>query len=551
MKLRTPLLIAVLSAGAFAVGTVFLWNFFAPVSLSVASRLPPPLPVDMENQLDAYIDQYRSLIIDQYNSDMPVSLFDGWTSEAMLQALLDDYLVNNKQSRLDDFVYFSELLIKFRADKRGVKDFSGSIKPQWYRIPKYNIFSYSPFFSYDSANSKKIMEERGWYTLYHSDVNHDGLYLWPMLRFASIVKSNPVSPQKYVDFADFIITSAQETVSSHENEWHQISEESGYYTFPYNSTFYLDGVEMPVNEAAPFGTTLVYLYELTQDSWYLERAKAMVLNWFDYVNFHGDLMVQPYVTGDWYRGWSEENSPSVNTPAASPNTLPEVFHKSSLTVSLLNRISGHVDDERIYSFLDGFRDILNESKIFNGKQIAFFPYFIDMQPAPITYHVYNPAVMRGLAEIADYDTWSLMYLMAYAAASQDKEQSRLLPLLELYKPDGVAIPKIKMRTDEIAPNLIGSTSRECQFKADHDMAVAINFQRKSPKHNWLHLSTVDASTQIRLESEPGSNLHKGMAYLKAGDCVQWTWVEGEEREYSQPSGPFENRLMVTLYSIEE
>lgn len=125
-----------------------------------------------------------------------------------------------------------------------------------------------------------------------------------MLRFAQIVKENDLT--EYMDTADSIIEESIKIIESHEEQWINVSSTEGYYIFPKDSPFYLDGVEIPINEAAIFGSALVRLYSLTKQNVWINRALKMWNRWrnsfaldeFGYITY-------PYVTGDWRNGWTE------------------------------------------------------------------------------------------------------------------------------------------------------------------------------------------------------------------------------------------------------
>lgn len=501
----------------------------------------------LEQNLAKYVDTMRSRAASAESKKLSTFYMDGWTANLVLSAILDGYTITKDRRWLEDFAFFANDALNYRADVRSIPDFRGRIRPQWHRLDRFSIFSISPFKIYTPETRDAVMKERGWQNLRFSDINYDGLFLEPMLRFAKIVKDDT----KLKPISDRIVTFAKETVASHEAEWSALSADKGYYIFERGSPIYLDGFEMPLNEAAIFSSALVDLFELTSDRQYIGRAEAMLNNWLDYVTYDAaGTMWQPYVTGMWFKtGWTSANSPSINTPEIEPNRKAEIFHKASITVSFLNKFVLHSERPDVKKYRDGFYGIFRNEINNGGNQISFFPFDLSPSFPTDTRHVVNPAQYRGFAEIEDADIWRLMYLMAYGDFQANPNTIFDILAVAAHSPTE-NLPSLEKSTFKISPYRIGEQIGEgCLYRADSDQAVNLYFRRKSRMHSRVFLSPSPEITDrgIRLSHKDGE-LFTGRAYLRKGDCVNWRWAQNGQLEYSQPPTQAENVVEMTVFS---
>jgi len=472
--------------------------------------------------------------------------YGGWTIHLLLEALNTAYLLTGDECFLEDFVYGYTYLKSYRADEIHAPDYRGMIRPSWYRLEGDDIFHCSPYVDYSESDPDEIMALRGWHNLYFSDINYCGLFLDQMLRFAQIVKNN--GPEKYIALADEIVQDARSIVSSHEEEWTALSGQEGYYIFPRGCPFYLDGVEIPVNEAAVFGTSLVRLYLLTGDSFYFERARSMFKRWECYFTYENGYIRYPYVTGSWYEGWGPGDEISVNTPAAKPHTEAETFHKAALTVKFISMLV-LAGEDRYMQYIKDFNRVLRTCPGM-GDAVSFFPTLLDFSWPNGSYHAYQPVVFSGWVELAS-ESRKLSNLLFLIIDSQLKYNGYKLKMvsarLYLMLMSGRAPPGLRLKSFIVEPLLDGSANpgRE-HVKAHRDSVVFVTFRHHTPKHNRIYLNVNGVpSKRIRLSVKNDGRFH-GLFYAPKGKKITLSWEKMDV--YSHPATEEENEVVLTMVS---
>lgn len=507
-----------------------------------------------QDSLDQYILWAKSSTIQAKSDKLENTLFSGWDANPLLKSLCYSYLITNEKKYLEDLVFFYKDFVSYRGDFIKTKNYEGIIKPQWNRLSNFNIFHVSPYFDYSSQSTAEVMKKRNWVSLYFSDVNYDGLFLEPLLYFLKIIKEKKLSDFDHI-FKE-IIERSIETVKSHESEWVQSEKEEGYYIFPKNCPFYIDGVEMPVNEAAIFGSALVLLYELTNDPFYLKRAKHMANHWLRYTKYENESVTYPYVIGKWNKGWKEEENISINSPFSPSNKSIETFHKAALTISFFLKLKNHYCTDEINNFLKELKKCFLISFSKNYQHISFFPEYLDFKGPKDSYNAHSPIFFDGWIELLkeDKEIWNILYLLSYSEM-KERGYASVQPYLSVLvnKENNKENPIINKKCVSISPYLLSQDVQDsdgkCLFKAEKDSVVHIYFKHLTPKNNTLFLSQKGCEEKkIRLSINK-KGVFEGKAYLKKSDCVNWVWnSRGDEN--GKPKNEEENKLDLEVLSLE-
>jgi hypothetical protein len=464
-----------------------------------------------------------------------------WQLSPLISSLNTAYLLTGNKDYLRQVSYFYRYYIGIRMDNQNRIDFQGKLLPQWERLDRYNIFTVSPYKDYSSYPIDELMIERGWQTTYFSDVNYSGLILEQFLRFAQIVISNDIS--EFKDTAISIINESKRTIDSHEHEYVNVSDGGGYYIFPKNSPFYLDGVEIPVNEAAPFGSALLRLGVLSGDKKYSERALQMWNHWQkSFARDKYGYIIYPYVTGKWRDGWSSDDSPSINTPESPSVTGPEVFHKAGLTIHFMVLIDSFFGNEITSSYLNEFKKaMIAASATKNKSVISKFPNYLGFWYPKDSVHEHTP-YYDGWVEILSDDSDFLNDIVRDWRLG--KVQNAYVLLAMLYA-DSITFPDSKSETIKIQPDLLSERSNNCDIKLTHEASGQIIFKHTSPKHNKLFLYVNKNKNQkIRLKLNKKENYFEGNMYIPADQCINLSWDPIDK--YAYPASTAENWLEIKL-----
>lgn len=497
-------------------------------------------PVDIDEVLYSAQNKYYKGLAE---SQREKTKFTAWEINPVLHMHINAFLCTGNKKYLDEFLYWSEYLLSIRMDRKKRLNFEGKMLPQWERTSQYDIFSVSPFQRYPENEKQRTIEERGWETLNFSDINYSGLVIEPILRFIQVVQFNEVN--EYLDIAMGLLSEIEKTIASHEEEWIDISEKSGYYIFPKNCPFYLDGVEMPVNEAAIFGSALVRAFLITGKTQYLSRAEKMLNRWkafmgrdkFGYISY-------PYFTGLPYcSGWQKNNSPSVNTPEFKANKVHEVFHKAALTIKfliLLDQANRGVAETLLQEFFYVIKATSNKNIISN------FPVSFGFGYPKNTYHVTPPTVFNGWLHLISSEESVLKRVfphIAYAKANGNYPDCLYFQYItglyniEYVEKKEVVVPLFMEDSDTFSPLWVSPITG----------VVKIIFQHTSPKNNVLYLyDFTNSGYRIRLDVDRKTNYFISRVFLEKGEKIDLRW--NKTSEHSAPSSLKENRI--SLFFLE-
>jgi hypothetical protein len=475
----------------------------------------------LSSRLDAYLAWADERIERDGNQKPEFSSISAWAGYPLLETMNEMYAITGDVQWLHKLADYYGYFRSWRGNVRGTLNYQDIAAPQWYEGVKLDIFHVSPLHYYNPADTEEIMRQRGWSSLWFSNINYDGLMMVAPVRFAVAVRQAGLT--EFNTVADQIIADAKATFASHEPEW------SGeFYIFPRNSPFFLDGVEVPINEAASFGSALVLMYQATGDSQYLTRAQQMMARWLPAVEYSPLGMTYPYVTGIWRQGWGHEASPSINSPEAAPNLNVETFHKAGFTIEFARLLNAQSPSPELQRFITSFTNVLADADDELMHQVSLFPMNLDRSPPPVGDYVENPAGFRGWERVAANDpkAWDRMYLMA--ATSTDPQASGTMVSLLANTPHGTPEPKITSEQIVLSPRAIGDRSPACLYTADHDAVVSLRFAAPHFMHKQLIIYTDPTSDYSHINLVSDGAGYSATAYFKEGDCIDWRWgAEGK------------------------
>ncbi|MEA3458599.1 MAG: hypothetical protein U9R21_07980, partial [Candidatus Thermoplasmatota archaeon] len=436
--------------------------------------LKNPMPVD-----DKAIDEMVKRINLSVSNHPRELLFAGWGVYPVLNTFLNAYLISHDEKYLRHFVRFYKYLLSVRMDKRGRMDFRGEILPQWERMNRQNIFHVSPYFKYRKEDELSIIKQRGWKNLNFSDVNQSGLFIEQALRFVQIVR-NVEKASGFKEISDQILNDSLKVIDSHNSEWVDLNG-SGYYRFPRNCPFYLDGVEMPVNEVSVFAAAIVRAYMITGKLKYKTRATKIWERWKSYMSKDAfGYITYPYTTGHWYEGWKEGGSVSINTPSAKSNKSPEVVHKASLTLNFLILLEFAVQNSTL-NYLRDFHFFMLAA-LQTGNILSPFPANFSFIPVQNSANAHLPFVFQGWINLVSQNSFFLQDTLSYSFISTGMNDISWITYLQYISEKNIPALKDEFMntyqevTEVVEPSYLSDDRTECLWKAPMKTKVLIKFQ---------------------------------------------------------------------------
>jgi hypothetical protein len=134
---------------------------------------------------------------------------------------------------------------------------------------------------------------------------HTGLVTYPLLRFAMLVERENLTT--WQSTAQAFLEYARAAVDSHADEWYSSTNTRGYYIHPYDAPVWCNGVNLPFNQQAAIGRSLIALCELTSGDSYCTRAEqiAQVLRDGLLYDPSTDSYWWYYWFGEGYDGWED------------------------------------------------------------------------------------------------------------------------------------------------------------------------------------------------------------------------------------------------------
>lgn len=494
----------------------------------------------LKNSLDEYIGWAEN----SKKTKPKNNKFSGWDVKPLLDTLISAYEITKDKYYLEKTAEFIIYFLNNSAIRLNEKDFEGLVENKWYRLDRYNIFTVSPYEKYNLKDKKKIMRNRNWVNLNFSDVNYNGLFLEPMLRFAEVVKKEKIS--EFYAVSNEVIKFSKKNFAQHEKDWVFVSEE-GYYTFPKNSPFYLDGIEMPINEVAIYGKFIMRLYNITHDSKYLNRAEKMIQRWKPYfTNLKTVDFDYPYTVGHWYNG---EQNISINTPHLPKETGSEVLHKAALTLDFIHEYNKVSEDLKY--IVDSFKIKALETYKYDENIVSFFPRKLDNIFPEDTYHSRSVFAFGGIGFSEIISSKNNIYKMGYLNAYVNVLNGKLVSLSTIYRML-IKMKKfsIKSKLLNISPYVNNNQSlKNCMINQKNDSIGIIKYNHMFPKNNRLFLYDVadGPNRRVRLDIKEGAYFN-GIIYIPSDKCINLKWFN--KNKHSLPKHKDEENIEITLFTIE-
>lgn len=504
--------------------------------------LDKSLAIDMD-RLNDENRQAKSFMKSQSNR----TKYSAWGVSPLLHKQLDAYLITKNEKHLSDFILFYDYFLSVRMDNKRRVNFEGKLSPQWERLDRYNIFYVSPYNKFDINNKEKVMKERGWSSLFFSDANYSGLFIDPILRFVQIVKSNNI--KKYESIADSMFKEVGNVIASHENEWVSLENRidtrysKGYYIFPKNSPWYLDGVEIPVNEIAIFGSSLVRAYQISKDEKYIVRALNMWNRWKEYIAKDPfGYISYPYFTGAPYLGWGENSNISMNTPTFKPynHKVYENFHKAAITIDFLILLEQVVPGAAV-EYLEEFYYLMVAAMV-TKTVTSSFPGILGFGYPYNTYHAALPYGSKGWVHLAAQNKNFSNQAPNYLINKKGESLGKLLYFQYISEKDISEFDFVKYSTT-VSPGYLENKKQQCLWKSTIDGLLSVKFQHTSPKNNTLYLyDPRNEKRKIRMNVVDGAFYTS--IFTTKGECLDLRW---KKSKHGSPKNIAENKLILSYY----
>ncbi|MBC7344230.1 MAG: hypothetical protein H5U03_02165, partial [Clostridia bacterium] len=135
----------------------------------------------------------------------------------------------------------------------------------------------------------------------------------PFLRFADLVFREPAL-SAYQSLAQDYVKAFEESFRDYQNSWREDAA-GGYFVFEPNGKFWASGLPVPYNGLSANGRFLLWLWRVTGNADYLEKAAALARKVRAGITFLSDgTMTMPYwVKGSLhYTGWEGMSADPVN-----------------------------------------------------------------------------------------------------------------------------------------------------------------------------------------------------------------------------------------------
>lgn len=140
---------------------------------------------------------------------------------------------------------------------------------------------------------------------------HTPLIGVPFLRFASLVFENDELAH-YRPNAEEYVSVFEESYRNYEDSWRE-DEEGGYFLFEPNGKYWASGLPLPYNGLSANGRFLLWLYRVTGNVEYLEKASKLAQKVKAGIQSLPDgTMTMPYWYGLPYQGWQNHIDEPIN-----------------------------------------------------------------------------------------------------------------------------------------------------------------------------------------------------------------------------------------------
>ena len=197
------------------------------------------------NNGDGYIND-----LNQYNE------IHHWKMAWLMMAYLNAYKATEDTFYLDKLISQADYAISMRDDNRNYQDYNGQALAGW-----------SDSGATETNQPMRFSVE-------------SGIITYPLVEFALLVKSDESLQIRYQQKANEYIQETEEVIAAHEPEYREgpnevAEEDEGYYIFPEDAPVELPGINVPNNYQLAMGSTLISLYQLTNNADYLDKAQRV------------------------------------------------------------------------------------------------------------------------------------------------------------------------------------------------------------------------------------------------------------------------------------
>lgn len=112
----------------------------------------------------------------------------------------------------------------------------------------------------------------------------DAMILYPLSKFANLIKSTPSLHEKYLSYADSFISLAEQSVQKWEGSWIETAHYGTFLATDDGAMRAYAGCALPLNQVAVPGSIYIELFKYTDNGLYFSRAEKIANNFFNYFN---------------------------------------------------------------------------------------------------------------------------------------------------------------------------------------------------------------------------------------------------------------------------
>jgi hypothetical protein len=186
-----------------------------------------------------------------------------------------------------------------------------------------------------------------------------------------------------------------------------------------------------------------------------------------------NYLIHPYVTGEWFDGWTQENSPSVNTKESPPIRHIENLQKAGLTIEFLILLNHAEEDKYIKHYLKEFKKlVISVQKLKNRPLTSDYPFSLGFYFPSDSAHfrsVYYKDWVQLMHDNLEFNRGSYISWAAGMTKTSDFLQSILL---------NIDLSKINFKEDKItiSPKKMGEKNKTCDIFLKENAIGKISFQ---------------------------------------------------------------------------
>lgn len=205
---------------------------------------------------------------------------------------------------------------------------------------------------------------------------YSGQATYPMLEFAWTVHQDPKLLEKYGRKAEEYVAEAIRVFKDAGEEWREGPQAGeGYYvTGERGCPFWTDNVGKAFNYQCSIGRSLLRLAQLTNDPKWERQTKAIARLFKRHLRVADNgSYVWNYSWGDFEKGWTKDNSPSLNTPTWKGYPTVEDISHGHLDVDFMRLCAetSWVFDREDMGRLAGtfLKNVVNEAEWTTSNQV--------------------------------------------------------------------------------------------------------------------------------------------------------------------------------------